>query len=210
MKTFLKKQRTKLKHLWHQSLLTNRNFSIISNNCWGTRTYKKYGLPYYSPFQSLFIFAPDYIQLITDFSIDKLQIINFIEHKDSKYKNQLIEKKIFESGYPIGILKDGTELHFLHYKNKEYAYNKWLLRLDRINFDNLIFKFSDENLCTDTLIKKFDSLPYKNKICFTKKDFKEYKSTVYMDCYKDCGSVELEWKYDYKYINMHKFFNSRD
>lgn len=208
MKEWLKKYRIKLKHFYHQKLLKHHDFSIISNNCWGTRTYQKYGLEYRSPFQSLFIFAPDYIQLITDFSVHKLQIKGFITHENSKYKTELVIQKIYQTNYPIGILEDGIELHFLHYKTQEDAEKKWNRRVKRINEKKLIFKFSDGYLSTNELIKEFDLLTYKNKICFTAQPYINLKSVIYMDRFKNENNVDLEWKYDAKYINLHNFFNS--
>jgi len=208
MKKKLKEFRLKLKHFYHQTLLKHHDFSIISNNCWGTRTYQKYGLPYASPFQSLFIFAPDYMRLMRDFSIDKLQISHFIEHENSKYKTQLIAQNLFETSYPIGILHNDIELHFLHYKTPEDAQDKWNRRVKRINANKLIFKFSDGNLSTETLIREFDALEHKNKICFTSKPYAGCKNVIYMSRFKNNDAVDLEWKYDSKYCNIHKFINS--
>ena len=40
-------------------------------------------------------------------------------------------------------------------------------RSKRINWNNIIYKFNDQNLCTYNELKKFDEFPAKNKICFT-------------------------------------------
>ena len=48
------------------------DFTIVSNNCWGTFIYKKFGLNYQSPFINLLIFAPDYIELLENFSLNIL------------------------------------------------------------------------------------------------------------------------------------------
>ena len=207
MKLFLKKQRLKLKHLYYQFLLKGHDFSIISNNCWGTRTYQKYGLAYQSPFQSLFIFAPDYIKLIENFSIDKLKIINFINKEDSKYYDEISIGELENITYPIAILEDGCELHFQHYTSIEYAKEKWDSRVKRINPKKLLFKFSDGYLATDELITKFNHLKHKNKICFTAKDYPDLKSVVYMDRFLKEHKVSLEWKYDKNHISIHNFIN---
>ncbi|SFV67377.1 capsular polysaccharide biosynthesis protein, putative [hydrothermal vent metagenome] len=207
MKKFLKKQREKLKQFYYRYLLKGDDFSIISNNCWGTRTYQKYGLQYKSPFQSLFIFAPDYIKLIENFSVDRLKIVNFIEKEDSKYYNEINSGELKELTYPIGILEDGCEVHFQHYKSEAYAKEKWDTRVKRINPEKLLFKFSDGYLATDALIAQFDNLEHKNKICFTAKEYPELKSVVYMNRFQKEKSVSLEWKYDKYYISIHKFIN---
>ena len=41
--------------------------TIISNNCWGGFVYQKFNLQYRTPFVGLFIFAPDYIELLENF-----------------------------------------------------------------------------------------------------------------------------------------------
>ena len=210
MKGPFQKQRLFLKYFYHQKLLKHHDFSIISNNCWGTRTYKKFGLEYLSPFQSLFIFAPDFINLIKKFSVEKLEIKGFITRDESKYIEEMKKSELYELNYPIGILSDGCELHFQHYKNAKDAKEKWDRRVKRINLKKLIFKFSDGNLATDDLIKEFDMLEYKNKICFTSKPYPALKSVIYMEMFKDRGRVDLEWKYDKRYINIHKFINSID
>lgn len=51
----------------NRSLINKDDFTIISNNCWGTFIYKKYALPYKSPFVNLVVFAPDYIELLEKF-----------------------------------------------------------------------------------------------------------------------------------------------
>jgi len=209
MINFLKQLRQKLKYFYRQKRLKEHNFSIISNNCWGTRTYQKFGLQYYSPFQSLFIFAPDYIKLLQNFSIEKLVIKNFITKQESKYYTDLLkDDELRTTDYPIGVLIDDIELHFLHYKTAEDAKNKWDKRVLRINMKKLVFKFSDGYLANDSYIISFDTLPLKNKICFTAKEYPSLKSVVYMDRFKGKSHVALEWKYDKNYFNIYHFLNN--
>jgi uncharacterized protein (DUF1919 family) len=207
LKKLLKKYRIKLKHFYHQKRLKHHDFSIISNNCWGTRTYQKFGLQYMSPFQSLFIPAPDYIRLIENFSIEKLQIKEFISKEESKYFDFISTGELATLHYPIARLIDNIEIHFQHYKTQEDAQIKWEKRCKRLNTDKLLFKFCDGYLANDFLIEKFDKLPHKNKICFTAKKYKHLPSVVYMKHFKNDKYVSLEWKYDKKYIDIHKLFN---
>ena len=53
--TFAKKRNKKLK---------NKNFTIISNNCWGGMIYESYNLRKDSPTIGLFIMPKDYIKFI--------------------------------------------------------------------------------------------------------------------------------------------------
>ena len=68
--------------------------------------------------------------------------MKFIKPEDSKYKEYISYKDKRFGSYPMGKLND-VEIHFLHYKSPEEAYEKWNRRRQRINFKNLIVKFND-------------------------------------------------------------------
>ena len=108
--------------------LKNKNFTIISNNCWGGFVYQKFGLEYMTPFIGLFIFAPDYIKLLNDFENLIFSKVSFIEPKSSRYIQEiLVDDKLPK--YPIGILNNDIEIHFLHYKSEKEALEKWNRRI---------------------------------------------------------------------------------
>ncbi len=147
-------------------LLRNRNFSIISNNCWGGIVYQKYGLPYTSPTVGLFIFEDDYIKFLGDLrhylSLDPI----FIPLIESRHVHRMSRLNLEGAKFPVARLGD-IEIFFQHYHSEREAFQKWKRRTARINFDNLIVKFSERQFCTHELIQKFAGLPYKNKVCFT-------------------------------------------
>lgn len=187
--------------------LKNRDFTIISNNCWGGFVYQKFNLKYRTPFVGLFIFAPDYIELLENFDSLINEEISFIDANDSKYKEELIQNNTFNK-YPIGILGKNVEIHFLHYHSQEEAFSKWNERCSRINRNNLLIKFSDKDKCYDELIFRFDKLKFKNKICFSAKEFKTCKSVITLNEFKNEKFVNDEWKYYKNYINIRELLNS--
>ena len=82
------------------------------------------------------------------------------------------EKRI----YPTGLLGD-IEILFVHYKSYEEGKQIWEERKKRINWDNLFFVgIARGDLCTYDTIKRFDQLPYENKVIFTNKEYPEFKS----------------------------------
>lgn len=184
------------------------DFTIISNNCWGTFIYKKYGLAYNSPFVNLVIFAPDYIELLENFSIEILKKLSFIKHTESKHKDELIALGIYESDYPIGILDNKYELHFLHYPSAEDAEDKWLRRVKRMNLNKLVFKFSDGDLFEDSMAKRFDDLKFKNKVCFLANEYPTLKSVVTLDKFKGTARVHDEWKNSKKEFDVASYINN--
>lgn len=205
MKT-LKRIIRKIKGTYLKTKLKNKDFTIVSNNCWGGFVYQKFNLKYNTPFVGLFLFAPDYINLLKNFKDIIYNELIFINPEESKYKEQLIEYGTFNK-YPIGKLTDDVEIHFLHYHSKEDAKNKWESRVKRINMDNLLVKFCDRDLCSDELILEFEKLKFKNKLCFSAKEYKNTSVITFKEFYgKEC--VEEEWKYYEKYINIIDTLNS--
>lgn len=76
------------------------------------------------------------------------------------------------SGYPICSLDDIT-IYFVHYHSFEECVNKWNERKKRINFDNILLTFTDQNGCTDELVERFSILPYR-KVMFSSKFYPQY------------------------------------
>lgn len=187
--------------------LKNKDFTIISNNCWGGFIYQRFGLKYMSPFIGLFLFAPDYIELLINFDRVIFSKLEFIKVENSKYLNYI---KVNEElpRYPIGLLNGNIEIHFLHYKSESEALEKWNKRVKRINFNNIIFKFSDRDLCNYECIKRFDDLKLENKICFTAKNYSNLKSIVWIKEFNNLDYVESEWEYYEKYVDIKKYLNS--
>lgn len=154
----------------------NKDFTIISNNCWAGKAYQYLDLPYLTPTVGLYFFAEDYLKFIKNLyyyiSID----LEFIKASDSKYFSVLKEKN--QAHVPIGKLDD-IEIIFLHYSNETIAKEKWEYRKKRINFDNIFLKFSNMNLCTEDMLEEFDSLVFDNKFMLNNRKKTVYKSEVY-------------------------------
>lgn len=176
------------------------SFTIVSNNCWGGHVYRYFNMPYSSPTVGLYIFSEDYVRFVYDFKKYMMMDLDFISYKESKYKDEIINNK--HTHVPIGKLGD-VEIVFLHYKTKEEALEKWNRRKSRICWDNLIFKMSEQNLCTLELLKAFDSLPQKNKIIFVHKDYGLLNQIVWKE-YKDIGCVPDDTSEFRKYVNLSK------
>ena len=88
--------------------LLGKDFTIISNNCWGGMIYESYNLPKNSPTVGLFFFAEDYIRFLKDLKGFVTAPLKFITPEDSKWKTrpELVNDKRF-GHYPIGQLSTG-------------------------------------------------------------------------------------------------------
>lgn len=184
-------------------LIRNKEVSIISNNCWGGFMYQSCKLKYNSPFIGLYMYAPEYIALLRNLRYNLAQPLHFIKHEQSKYKN------VVPPQYIIGVLGDtDIEIVFMHYHLEEEALEKWNRRLKRIDWDNMMVKFSDTDYgCTDELIEEFDKMPFKHKVCFTAKEFPECNSVIPMAEYEGKEYVLYEWAYSYRYYDFVKEAN---
>ena len=76
----------------------------------------------------------------------------------------------------------------MHYTDIKEVNEKWNRRSKRINWNNIIYKFNDQNLCTYKELKEFDDFKAKNKICFTAKK------------YKDLNTIQLKKYEKYEYV----------
>lgn len=145
--------------------LINRDFTIISNNCWGGMIYESYNLQKNTPTAGLFFMADDYIEFLKDLKGNTSRPIEFIKPCDSKYVEELSKDKRFGT-YPIGRIGD-VEIAFLHGHSKEEANDKWERRCKRINWDKLLIKFNDQNECKEHNVKDYSELPFTHKLFFT-------------------------------------------
>jgi uncharacterized protein (DUF1919 family) len=187
-----------------RSFLKNRNFSIISNNCWGGLIYQYFGLKFSSPFVGLFVFAKDYLKLISNLNYYISMDLKFISLVESKYSKEIIKYQIHEKGYPIGLLQD-IEIHFLHYKDKEEARDKWERRKSRLNYHDLIVKYNDQNLANENDIEEFCKLDFKKKIVLTAK---KYPYECCVELKNENGRCIInEWKNFKKTVNIIRFMN---
>ncbi len=159
--------------------LKNKDFVIISRNCWGGQIYQWLKLPYNTPFVGLFIYTPCYIKILKRFDHYMSLELGFIEV--SKYSE-------YPTNYPIGVLDD-VEIHFKHYADEAEARDKWNRRKERMlenkNVDNYFFSICSWRGLSDVDLKEFYELPFKNKLSFSCNDFLEGKENRHIKLYNN-------------------------
>lgn len=183
--------------------LKDPNVTIISNNCWGGHVYRYFGLPYMSPTIGLYFYAEDYVKFCSKLEYYLEQELKFIDASESSHTEDVKKKKC-----PIGKLDD-IEIVFLHYKSEEEAFQKWERRKERINMKNIVFKFSEQNLCLPEHVLAFDSLPYSRKLVFTTEDY-GFNSQVLWggSCVK--GNIPNDTILFREYVDLANFMNGNE
>lgn len=177
-------------------------FSIISNNCWGGLVYQHYGLPYASPTAGLFFFADDYIKFIYNIKEYLATKLEFISLEESRYVDTLKQYGGECVNCPIAKCND-IEIIFMHYHTPEEAEEKWRRRAARINWDNIIYKFSEMNGCTQDHLKAFDAFPAEKKVVFTHKDYGLKSQVIYTE-FSNIGYVPNDTDSFRKYVDLDK------
>lgn len=190
---------------FRRRLLKCKKFTIISNNCWGGHVYRYFNMKYLSPTIGLYFYAPDYIKFCQNLKQYINTELKFIPYTDSKYCDDLVSHG--NTNCPIGKLDD-IEIIFLHYSSSEEALRKWNRRKQRIIWDNLFFKMTEQNFCSRQDLKDFESLPYRDKFVFTTRDYGLSSQVIFEDYYnQEC--VKNDTVNFRKYINLIRFFNHR-
>ena len=210
MKEYLRKIRlyiNKIGSKKRRKKLKIENPTIISNNCWGGIVSQYLGIKYYTPTVGLYFFAEEYIKFLERFDYYIEQKLKIIDTKDSKYYKNMLKKK--EENAIVGKLDD-VEIVFLHMKTGKEAIEKWNKRVQRINKKYIIFKFCEQNECTKKHVERFEKLPFKNKICFTTKDYPGYKSVIWFKDQVKNKEVVRDSYESHKYLNIIDYINNME
>lgn len=196
----------KLYSIYTKSILNRCEFTLICNNCYAGHVYEVLNKQYNTPTIGLYFFAEDYIKFITNFDSYLNEELKFI--KESRYKECHAEH--IKSNYPIGILSNNLEIHFLHYKNELDAFEKWERRKKRIIKDRVIFIMNDQNRFCDNLMIKFDEINAP-KIFFSSKA-RQGKNVKVINLYNGKANVG-DMYYDrlevFKEFNFSKWIKSQ-
>lgn len=187
--------------------LIKKDFTIISNNCWGGILYEAYGLPKNSPTIGGYFFADDYIRFVSNLKHYLTSEIKMITVEESKHKNSIVSLGAENANAPIGLIDD-VEFVFLHYKDPEIAKEKWLRRIKRVNYNNLVFKFSYQNECTEEFLKKFENLDLPGKkLMFVHKKELMTNCSVFYPGFENENQLSNDTFYWNKYFDVTAFLN---
>lgn len=166
-KAYLRSKRQK--YLGAISSIMSDSPSLISNNCFAGRIYQDLQIPYNSPTVGLYFFYPDYINFLEKLESNLNGRLRFVN--SSKYDLGNARMKASKHDYPVALLNDDIEMHFLHYKSKDDAERKWYRRCERVNINKVVTFGCELDLCKEEDIKNFDNLQFAKKFFFTSNDY---------------------------------------
>lgn len=156
-------------------------FSMVSNNCWGSHVYQYTGIPYMTPFVGVALSPISYLELLENWDLMRTPLRFSDSSMDDSIEGIRQERGTF---WPIGVLGDRVEIQFMHESDCETAKSKWERRLQRMPEDrNRIFlKFDDLDGVDEAQARRFFALNFPNKVFFTAtKDLAmKFSSAIYI------------------------------
>lgn len=165
--------------------LRDTKFILISNNCFGSELYISAKKRYNTPFVGLALYPDCYLKFLNNFQENINKKIVFI--KKSKYIKNI--------SYPLGIIDNDIEIHFIHYTDSNEALTKWKMRIKRLKEDMnknypLFLKICDRDGCTIKHLDRFHELPFENKISLGVSSY-ENKNHIKIPFLKDLNNNSL-------------------
>jgi len=161
--------------------LAGRHFSIISSNCLGSRLSTLAGDRFRSPTVDLWFEPGDFVRFCHG-----LREYVRLELRHAELASDL-------AGYPIAYCGD-VKLHLLHYSSFEDGASAWARRAGRIDFERLLFVFTDRDHANDDHFRSFDELPFP-KLLFSARAL-PYASCVHIKNRRSTSCVpDLFWEY---------------
>ncbi len=186
--------------------LRNRDFSILANNCWGGIVSRDRRLPYNSPTCGTYFFSKEYLRFLSDPHRYLELELEEVPMRESRYAKEIFEKEGRED-VTVGRMDD-VEVVLLHYPTFAEAKEKWDRRKDRIRWDNLLVKYSDQNGFEPEDFETFRHLEFRNKLFLTvNPDFRGDFIRLIPDRWHEGYAVD-DIKSSFRILNVNEVLNN--
>lgn len=183
----------------------NRNFTVVSSNCWGSAIYRDLKLPYLSPFIGLYLMPEDFMTLLERFPEVMSCPLTFTQWSTTPQGIR----------YPVGLLDGTLAIHFVHYASEEEARTKWDRRRQRMvsDPDRTFFMFCDRDGCTREHLERFERLPFRHKVAFVSRPMDGLPHAVFVP--SGAGNTQVQEGlvlYDqcHDYFSVADWLNGKD
>jgi uncharacterized protein (DUF1919 family) len=164
VKTF----RNRLGARLNQIGLRDRDFSILSNDCWAEALYEDWEVPCRTPFRGLGMDPSSFLHFVSDLERYLKEPLRFVPHS----RHTVVNRFRGQDGWPIGMLGEEVEIYFLHYREEEEARRAWEDGCRAINLEHVAVKFTvDKDGARPEHIEQFNRLPFKRKLLLCKRSY---------------------------------------
>jgi uncharacterized protein (DUF1919 family) len=174
-----------------RSGLEHREFTVLSNDCWGQALYEGYGLPCQTPLAGAGMHADCFLRFLGDIEGHLKRPLRFIPETRYAAVRRLRGQRGAQNGnWPIALLGDDVEVHFLHYQAEDACRRAWDLGCERLNFKRLSVKFSaDKDGATAEHMERFAAMPFERKLLISREALPQIACAVQTPNYVINGAV---------------------
>lgn len=102
-----------------------------------------------------------------------------------------------------------VKIFFQHYKTEQEAIEKWQSRSERINKEKIRVIMVQRGKCCYDDLMNFELLPYEHKVCFTYKEYPEFKSTYYIKGFEKKKAVGDLFGFE-SLLSLKKYYDQFD
>jgi uncharacterized protein (DUF1919 family) len=171
--------------------LEHREFTVLSNDCWGQALYEGYGLPCQTPLAGGGMYSDCFLRFLGNIEGYLGSRLRFVPKTRylalGRIRNQRAAQGL---PWPIGLLGDDVEVHFLHYRTEDESRRAWDAGCERLNLNRIAVKFSaDKDGATQEHVERFVALPFARKLLISRQSFPEIACAVQTPNYVLNGAV---------------------
>lgn len=182
-----------IRYLLRKKAKPCHNVSLICNNCTAGFVLHELKLRFDTPTINLAIQPEDYLCLLENFD-------NILDKDISDITG--------DSKYPIGLLDGKIRIEFIHYPTFDNAVATWRKRCKRIDREHLYVTFVAKDGYKLEHLKRFDRLPFANKIAFTNKHIEGIKNQFVIKGFESETELGLLNRYSDK--KGHRYYEQFD
>jgi uncharacterized protein (DUF1919 family) len=185
-KNRLKSIRNRIGSRLNRAGLEYKQFTVLSNDCWAQALYEDFGLPYQSPMIGCGMHADGFLRFLENAEYYLRTPITFIPDSRNAAVRRLRTNR---RSWPIGLLGDEVEVHFMQYRSEEDARRTWETGCANLCFDRILVKFSvDKDGATQQHIDRFVSMPFERKLLISAHRHPEIDYAIYAPDYAMNGA----------------------
>lgn len=174
-----------------RSGLEHREFTVLSNDCWGQALYEGYGLPCQTPFSGAGMYADCFLRFLGDIESYLRSPLQFVPETRYGALGRIRSQRGTRSGrWPIALLHGDVEVHFLHYRTEDESRRAWDTGCERLNLKRLSVKLSaDKDGVTLEHVERFAAMPFERKLVLSRQSLPEIACALHTPDYVINGAV---------------------
>lgn len=162
----LKNWRNRVGGALNRTGLEEREFTVLSNDCWGQALYEGYGLPLQTPLIGSGMYADCFIRFLGDIEGYLRSPLRFVRETRHLALGRVRNQRW---PWPIAVLRDDVEVHFLHHSSEDACRRAWDAGCEKLQFKRIAVKFSvDKDGATQEHVERFAAMPFERKLLISR------------------------------------------